>query len=50
MKAKTQKRRSVSVTNKKNKYVMKCSKLIDDPITEHEVRDAFKRAFYSKGF
>lgn len=44
------KRKSVSCTNKRSKPVFKLPKLIDDPLILDDVRDSFKRAFFTKGF
>lgn len=43
---KTQRKKSVSLTRKKN--VLKVSKLIEDPLIELEVRESFKKAFFIK--
>eukprot|EP00347_Sterkiella_histriomuscorum_P019555 403341187 len=43
---KQNRKKSVSLTRKKN--IFKLSKLIDDPLTEHEIRQSFERAFFAK--
>lgn len=45
-----QKRKSHSVSTKRNKPLFKLPKILDDPLLDDEVRDSIKRAFFAKGF
>lgn len=48
MKAK-QKRKSVSCTNKRKKPTFKVISDYDDPLTEEDIFNSFKRALFAKG-
>jgi hypothetical protein len=43
------KKRSLSVTSKRKKPTFQLPNIVEDPLVRDNIRESFKRAFYSKG-